>query len=387
MATRQLKQKTDIDEETLSNAIALLDDESFSSESLNPALETLYAEMGILDGGEANVYVTMLDADGKGDEANIWRGTPDDYDLERLAKQFGSGKYRVKIYVRNPTGQRVLKANKVFTWKLTPEEEERRKHPQAAPQPAFNPNELSRMIAESIKAALPPPVPVAPIPVVDPLTQFKQFAEIMQMMQPPRQEVAPAQNTLSSLRDMAELMDMLRGGNDSAPAVGSATGNDLMLKLIDKFGPLFMNVLAAQQGQAAPTDQPQIAAPMQPATPYPTIPQPAQESTAVPAQPQATQEEVNDVNIRLKMGMNFLTQMCDSGGDPALYAEVVLDNVPEETVKALLASPLPLDMLGNIDARIKNEPYATWFTGLLAACKEALTDEETEPGEDHAKNT
>src|SRR6266481_1741400 len=84
----------------------LLDDESFNGESLNPALETLYAELGISGEGEAVVFVSQLDADKKGAEAQVWRGSPDDYDLEAIARTFGSGNYRVKVYVRGPTGHR-----------------------------------------------------------------------------------------------------------------------------------------------------------------------------------------------------------------------------------------------------------------------------------------
>lgn len=384
MATKsKIAEKPVMDEETAQQVISLLSDDSFNAESLNPALESLYAEMGMSDEGSATVHITKINSDGRGGEAQIWRGDPENYDLERIAKSFGSGDYRVKVYVRIPTGQKVLKGNKVFTWLLSPEDEARRNMPQTlqSAQPAINPSELSRMITEGIRAALPPAPVVQP---VDPMNMMKQFAEIMAIMRPMTNEapqVVPQQNPLAMMRDMAELMEMLRG---DSPPVGSATGNDLMLKAIEKFAPLLSGVLAQgatippgmppmQQMQAIPQHVPQqahIAPPVQPAQP-------------MQAAPQSTEE---DMNFKLKMGLAFLRGQCDAGGAPETYAEVVLDSVPVESVQMLISSPDPVGYLAQFDPLIKNEPYAAWFNELIDACKDMLQNGETEQSTEGGKN-
>lgn len=373
MATKMVKSQAFVpSEDQITEAQSLLQEDSFNGESINPALETLYAELGMTDNAEATVHVTLLNADNTGKEANIWRGNPEDYDLEQLAKQFGSGDYRVKIYVRAANGSKPLRANKVFSWKLSPKDEETRRNPPKSdtPQPAFNPLDLAKVIAEAVRAAMPPPAALPP--PVNTMAQMREFAELMAIMRPPEAVHAPAGNALGNMRDMIEIMEMMRGGRDDAPAVGSATGNDLMLKMIDKFSPLFMNVLAQQGGQAP--GAPQLPALLQQqATPFDPqfAPQPVQ-----PTQP--TQNEADEVNIKLRMGISFLLQQCDAGGAPETYAEVVLDSVPADAVQTLINSAAPLDYLAGFDVRCKVEPYAAWLTALIVACREMLTPETDE---------
>lgn len=365
MATRKAAQaETENDE--LQNAIALLQDDSFSGDAISPALESLYAELGMGEAGEATVHVTILNVDGTGKEANIWRGNPENYDLESLARQFGSGEYRVKIYVRVPQGSKVLKANKIFYWKLTPEEEKRRLNPQVD-APVMTPADIARMVLDGIRAAMPAPVST---PQPDPFDQMQKMAAIMQMMRPAAHEVAAPQpvNQLGMIRDVAELLQTLKG--DDEPSARGANGNDLLMTVISKFAPLLTGVLAQQPGAAIPGAMP---APQLTQTPYPDL---SQSAPATPTQaiPQPTSEEEN-MSIKLRLGLSWMIGQCDGGGAPETYAEVVLDSVPPEAVNALITSPAPLDYLAQFEPRVKTEPYATWFTNLIKACKEMLTED------------
>lgn len=373
MATRRTKEpETEIDEDAVKQAMALLTDDTFNAESLNPALESLYAEMGMSDGGEATVHVTKLNADDKGTEAHVWKGAPDDYDLERVAKQFGSGDYRVKLYVRIATGQKVLKGNKVFSWLLSPEEENKRKNPQGV-APTINPMDLSRMVAEAVRAAIPQQT----VPQADPITQMRQFAEIMAMMRVDT-PAPPQTDPMLIMRNMLEMQAMMRDSlpeRDEAPASGNATTNDLLLGLINKFGPMFAQTMMQQGAGAAPA--------------LGGMPQPAPEQLPVPSQapvvapqpePAAPTQTEDDVNFRLKMGLNFLIMQCDSGGLPETYAEVVLDSVPAPDLQTIIDAPNAIDVLAQFDKRIAEPKYREWFGLLIAECRAILT----EGGEENA---
>lgn len=381
MATRRTKavEKTEenFSQDVLEKAVALLSDDTFSGETLTPALETMFNEMGIAEGNEATVHVSKLDADSRGTEANIWRGSPDDYDLERLAKQFGSGSYRVKVYVRIPQGSKVLKANKVFTWMLSPEDEKARlallKGEAVAPQSGVTLADVARIVAEAIngiKQVIPQPSPQP-----DPLDQMTKLAGVMRMMMPevPAQAAQPQGNMLGQLKDMAELMQMLRGDDDGGSARG-ANGNDLMLAAINKFAPLLGSVLT-QPGAAGMTSASTVA-------PQAMIPSDVQAQPA-PAVQQAQPQEDDDM-LKLKMGLAFLIGQCEGGGHPETYAEVVLDSVPPEAIQQLLTTPDPIAYLTQINPKIGTEPYRAWFTTLLNECREMLKEEQPAEGQQNA---
>ncbi len=382
MATKNQSMAGPTDDE-VQHAMSILQDDSFTGDAINPALESLYAELGMSDAGEATVHVTILNVDGTGKEANIWRGNPEDYDLEGLAKQFGSGEYRVKIYVRVPQGSKVLKANKVFYWKLTPEQEKKRLNPEAE-KPVFNPMDLARLITEGIKAAMPQQ-PAAP--QIDPFDQMQKFASIMQMMQRPEPQYVQQQpvNQLGALRDMAELIQTLRGDSDE-PAGRGANSNDLLMTLISKFAPVIGSVLTQQVGNPSeiPGAMPAPQLQSQPAQPYPTIPQVEQHAQQQQAhQPNETGE---DVSLKLKMGLGWLIGQCDGGGAPETYAEVILDSVPEEAITQMVNAPDPLSYLAQFDPRVNTEPYKTWFTNLIAAIKEYTAPEnQAKAGGNHVQ--
>lgn len=342
----------------------VLGSETFDAESLNPALETLFAEMGVTDGGDATVHVTKLDANGRGSEAQIWKGDPDQYDLEQLARKFGSGEYRVKVYVRIPTGQKVMKANKVFSWLLSPEDEARRLNP-TQPQHAAQPVDISRQIAEAVAAAVAP-LMAARQPQPDPMAMMSSLAGIMRDLQPQAQHVAqPSQtNPLEMIRSVIEITQMMKGESDPVDRGVNASTNDVLLGMVNKFGPLLMGALAQGPG-ASMTGMPQA----QPAVEYqqnPTRPPQPQQA------PQSPQPGVEDVNLQLKMGINFLLMQCEAGGAPETYAEVVLDSVPTDAMQSLLAQPDPIAWLATIDKRVEEPANAEWFRELIASARDLL---------------
>lgn len=340
-------------------------DDTLSAETLNPALESLYAELGIgAAQQEATVHISLLDSDGKGTEANVWRGDPDDYDLESLAKRFGSGQYRVKLYVKIETGQKVLKANKIFAWKLSRDEEAALLAPLTVPiqQMQMQPQQDIAAIVSAVMAQM------RPVETVNPMVQLKELAEVMQAMQPKHAPAAVDQ--MGMMRNTIELISMAKemaGGGGG----GETNSNDLLMAAMKNFAPVFTQVIGQKVAQDA--QQAQQAQQLPQAVP------PAQLPGAVPVAP--ITEEQKEMNLKLVSGLSFLCMMAKNGAAHETYAEMVLDNVPPDTLESLMANPDPVAFLGNFHADVLN--HRAWFEAVIAECRTILSDatEESAPEE------
>ncbi len=354
MATRMKAVEPDEQENTFD-----FDENTFNADALNPALESLYAEMGMTEGFDATVHVSKLDVDGRGKESNVWRGDPDNYDLEQIAKSFGSGDYRVKIFVKIPTGQKVQKGNKVISWTLSPEDETKRTAPPVPiVQPSLSPEAITKMITDGIGASMANIVPMlrqSEAPAVDPMAMLTQVMTLAKLMTPP---AAVPVDPLDQMRKMAEITALMNEGREPA-ATGKAGTNDVIITMIDKFGPAFAAVLSNQQGaQPQQQMQPQLNA------------------------PQPEEQDVNAImQMKLKMGLAFLVQQCVAGGLPETYAEVVLDSVPEETIdvwtKDDAAIQNTVNELSQLDPNVK--AHEVWFIALMKSCREMLTADPESP--------
>lgn len=327
-----------------------------TGEQIDDALSAMLAEAGDI---EAKAHVYIVD-DKTGEDAKIWSGPPADYDLDALAKRHGSGRYRLKVYVKTDAGNFGLRINRVFPYRLSADEDARLRAIRSGeispsvPQGAFS---LETIVA-AIKAALPAPA----APAANNLGMLKEVAEIVRTLAPQPSLVAPqpAFNPLEVFRIAAQMTSerepIERGVN--------ASGTDVFLRLIDRFGPIFERVLQTQGQPGQPS-----ALPAPGATPS------AEASGAQPSQPSPENEAV----LKLKMGLGFLVMQAQAGNEPETYADVVLDNVPEEDLKKFLASPDPVGYLAGIVPDIaKHRP---WFDKLIAEVRGALKDETVDGAE------
>lgn len=212
--------------------------------------------------------------------------------------------------------------------------------------PMFSGDNLPAIITAVTGAlvALRPPPPPAPPPQPAPDVDFASKSIDMFM------------KGLELARDLKE---------DASPADNSIGG---MLRTV-LGSPLMAQAVAAATPQPRPAQpRPAIAGPQQPqAQPQP---QPQQ------SQPQPTQPEAADFNM-LHYYYGLLCQKAAAGADPVLYAEVVLDNVPDDTLNNLLTrQPTPLDaLLAEYPAAA---PHREWFATLIDTLLSAMTEGEEE---------
>lgn len=320
--------------------------ELLTAEDVNPALERIYAEMGVDgEGRKSQIYVYKEMQDGA--DARIWTGSPDDYNLEPLTKKFGSGSYRIKVYAEHESGRMVVKANQVIKILLDPAEDARiaaARNPQQPQQQGGNvdPNAMALMIARAVADAMPKQQPQQQ---PDMLAMLNGLAGIVQRIVPqPTQPQTPAFNPIDALKMGIELARDNSGGDSGSP----------MLRVIEKMAPAFLGVLQ----QAQPMQQPQ-----QPAV----LPAPAQ----MPQQPiQETPEmfeaaKQKAAQLALQQGLLSLCEKAARNADVALYADFVADNVDENTLAQFLDNPEWFAYLVSVCPEVGK--YQQWFTDLRNA--------------------
>ena len=216
------KDATEIETAANAGAVSATEFEDiFNFDSLNPALETIKAELQITGDADVTVHVSKLNADENGTEMNVWRGDPDSYDLEQIAKKFGSGQYRVMVYMRIPSGQKVRKLNKVMAWLLSPEDEQRRKSGNAPQTVAGNDTSnviavLQQMQRDNLAAQERMIAAIAQRP--DPMKQMKDIADVVKTIAP-NAPAAPQSMGLTEVLSLTKTIIELGRANAPAPII------------------------------------------------------------------------------------------------------------------------------------------------------------------------
>ena len=177
-------------------------------------------------------------------------------------------------------------------------------------------------------------------------------------------------------------LDMFMRGMEIANSIRDNSGDGGGL------GGVLRDVLRSPIVEAAVRSQmgPQPSPATHPVAP-PALPHPAQVSHAKPADPQPQPQDENKV---LAYYIGFLTGKAQAGADPSLYAELVLDNVPESQLTPLLA----MGDSGLVDYMIQVNPAAAphraWFALLVKEINSLLEpddDSTQQPGAGNATDT
>jgi len=354
--------------------VSWMTDDMYNYENMSEALQSIYAEMGVIDGNETMVYVTLIDGMGKGEDAGVFRGPAEDYDLRAIAMDHGTGRYRVKVYVKQPTGPKVLKANKVFPWKLSPREEAERKG-RADPVPTAQPltmADLDSVIERLARAMAPAPPP----PAMDPVKMMEMMMTMMAKMQPARDK---ASDPMETIKLAFEISDRMSSKEPPAPREAGSNANDVFVAMIENFGPVLTGSIQQNiadkrlaQGLApAETQAQQTAVHENPAE----LPAPAGEQ---PIGPIVIAGFTQDDLDQMRPGIEFLVAQAAAGNPVETYAELIIDNIPPEALQGMIGSPNPVAVM---QASCENvSKYQEWFTELIDNVKKLLSDIENDDG-------
>lgn len=350
-----------------------ISDDMYNFGNISPALQMIYAEIGIDGGVETTIHVTKLDALGKGEEARVFSGVPEDYNLEQIARTHGSGKYRVKVYMRSMDGnKKPLRGSRIFNWKLSPAEEAELQN-QGKPEQQSQYVTVAQMelILDRLTARMQPEPKQ-----FDPMAMMQSMATMITTLMP-KPVATPASDPVEIVKLALELSERMMPEERPEPRATSANGNDVVVAMIQHFGPglsaiiqenITRNAMLAKQGGQGMLQ-------ISPVTGVQTDAQGKTIVTTGPSQPIETQEQQpeNPKEVEaLRKGIAFLIAQAGAGNPVETYAELVIDNLPHEELMLLLESPDPVEVLIMFEPDVAK--YQEWFKELLDNVKQLLSD-------------
>lgn len=196
----------------------------------------------------------------------------------------------------------------------------------------------------------------AGVPATDPHTARREILQDLALMK----EIMGGgqQQTLGP----DKLLEVMKLGMDVAKdAAGGGEGwESIVGKAIENFGPSIADAIASRQVPAPPA----------------AISHPVGMPPRLPVQPAAQQQPKRGGSMKGYVG--FLVERAREGSDPMLYADLILDVVPEAMIRPLLGDGDPVARLAVIDPRVQQ--HAQWFRELGAALLEALNSDAAQPG-------
>jgi hypothetical protein len=242
-------------------------------------------------------------------------------------------------------------------------------------------------IAQPVASASPAPAAQA-APQQQPLERiFEKLAEQQQQLlatlaqRPQVDEATVRARVLEELRAFREvsgaaspigpdkILDVLKTGVELARANaggGDAAGwPDIVIKAIETLGPQVAELLSALKDRHAP------------ASPRPAMGASVPPVPAAPALSQGGDMNATQETQLLRQYLPTLIALAADNRDPALYADLILDQVPEPILRRYLEGDL-VSRLATIDARVRQ--HAEWFRDLGAAVKEGFAPDAAQPG-------
>lgn len=174
-------------------------------------------------------------------------------------------------------------------------------------------------------------------------------------------------------------LDMFMRGLEIARSLNENSG-----PADNSLGGMFREALRSPIVQAAVQSALQPAQPTKPALPAPGGTVIPAQPVRPPEQPQVSHAKPPEIAVEPEQDMltyylGFLVKKAQGGADPSLYADIVLDNVPDQQLIAMVNRGDAL-----IDDFIKAHPpvaeHRDWFLSLIKSVNDAVSDEAAEQG-------
>lgn len=212
------------------------------------------------------------------------------------------------------------------------EEEERTVHLQAQPQPVgLNPMDVFRMMQDARKEAR------------------EEMRMMLDMMRPAQQSPDMTKQVFDIVEKLAPMMS---GGDGGSPwMMALAQFKEPIIKLVDSIS----------QAATRPAQTP-----FQPAG-RPTM--------AAPSAPVQAQTEDDMIKFMMKQYLPVFVNAASKNGDPALYADMVLDQIPESAypkLKEWLESATCLEEIAALEPAVMYQ--RDWWNTLRVSIVEAIID-------------
>lgn len=341
--------------------------EIIDRDTLGPALGQIKSRLGIADDAAAQVYVYRVNADGEGHDFRVWESNdPDSFNLKTIAQKFGSGGYRVAVYMPDAEGVNALRINSTQHILLTPEEESK---VMAAKEAAKNPatavhaggdfqGAVQSMMAgfQSTVAQILDAHKAAPAP--DPFAMVERLAGVMKAMAPAAPAVA-AVDPMSNIKSTLELIALLKG---AAGGDGMSASEQLLMKAADSFLPAVAAGLSGKQSNAPAAGAAGAAA------------------LPAPVMTEQIDEEENDMKVMaqlkfqaFKMQLKAANKAAARGVPADAYADTIYDAFEDDDIRGLATEAAWFDLMCN--AVPECAPHKAWYDSVRAAVIEMAVED------------
>lgn len=190
-------------------------------------------------------------------------------------------------------------------------------------------------------------------PVFDPMSMMSSMVGMMAQMK----DFINPQNGNDKFSEMIEVIKIVKeiGGDNEGSGRNFTDG---MVDLAKAFGPGLIEVTSKLSDRASENNQSIQKAPVN------MQEQPINKENTSDAEEQRMQ--------MFKMQLGMLVHKASTGSDPALYADLVLDSIPEEKIREFISHPDVIGYLMSINPDVGN--YKEWFTNLMGEINSALNE-------------
>ena len=281
--------------------------------------------------------------------------------LQKLRDEYQGGRFECRVYRNNRIYKRV---KVVVEAPLKPKDEPRKSDiaeilAAVSAQQDRQFNQLKETMMQIVGK------PTTPQP-----SQIEMMTGMMALMMSMKNFVSPpAQESFGA----EKMMDLLLKGME----IGRESGGGGETGLMDIAKELIKSPLLGSLAQAATNPVPQLPRPVT----VNKIPIAVNKSSVPLPLPQGE----NMHNPIIVHNLKKLIEKAEKDSDPVLYAEFILDNVPQSMVEQYIAREDLIDYLSSIDSRVNN--HKEWFTELRDHIIGVLTTpdetEETDSTADH----
>ena len=314
---------------------------------IDQQLDSIFQEFGGDDNDvEFKIHVKRV-IPNKGETEHCFSCLPSELPvIERIKTEYGHGSYQIWIY-RN---------GKIFRRRPVNIAE------QLKPKVASGGNDINKMLSTLLDsqqaqseryekllfASLgnnhPPPPPA------DPIAMMTGMMSAMVQMQQLTAGIEP-KNPLGEMLENLAVLKEITDGN-------SGGGETNLLDLAKSFGPGLLEVTNKLADKA-------------------NAPQTNPRTVASPGEDQENEMSIEEMKFRSQLAL--LVGKAAANSDPGLYAELILDSVPEEHIKGFLNQSDPIAYLASINPGVKE--YDLWFTELINELKRVLFEEDENENE------
>lgn len=338
------------------------------------ALSTLMSELS----GISNARVTVYRLSRNAPQAYMFACSPEAFSLDELRDKYNGGTFRIYI-TRNAVAWRN------FTVAVEP----RQAPPSEGAPPAGDLAAAMRdgfaMQAAALREALRPAsaAPTHPLAGIDLPALITALTGAIAALRAP----APAPVIQAPAASSEQAITMLLKGIELAREFQASGEEPGMLSLARDFlrSPILQAAVSATQAPAAVPRPPVALPPSAPRTVAPPVTPAAPAAPAAPITHPAPAPGVLLGAADMNVYAALLAEKAASGADPTLYADLILDNVPESILEALLnRAPDPVSAL-LADYPVL-APHRAWIEQLVGAIVSAGSiDEDSDGVLEHAQ--